>query len=585
MTNNNFKFDRKSIIGWVGRLVFSALIAAPFWWANSILKISDVWTWMLVLVVIASALPDALWVSRRRVSPAVLRVIAFALLIALPLLTDLDTTRQHPMMAGLYAITALVLLGLSFVYSRKSAAANIGLALMGVVFAVVIANVAAGMVINILEQPRTQQVPPTQQTEIVEATEIPAEPTDVPTEAPTEAATAIPEPTVDPDATPEPSATPAPELPIAGYGYMDFIEDGGEASWTQFTGFGPRVNSSAHVYMYDVNGQVVYDTTVEWNSKGMRGPDVSYEKPDDTYRILIIGDSFVEAIQQPYEQTFPALLQAELNERGGDQKYEVIAMGRTGWGTLHELIYYQVEGYKFDADLVILSFYINDVADTFPRVFYPNINNTNFEFVFEDSGEVRIVDTNNQPVPPNSARLLYNALPPFLQQTNLARLYVRTGDPPIPVITPGGVLTRVHPQYLIYVDEPEIEGYPEGWERTERGLRLLANEVQADGAEFAVMSISVGEDMVENVSYWYPDLTEGYQWNAERPDQMLEQILDGTGGSLIKTRPYYEDYADQMGRVLYDLIFLPEDQHFNALGHELTAGVIYEWLVDQGIVE
>lgn len=555
------------------------LIASPFWWVNSVLKINDIWAWTLILVVIASTLPDSLWVSQRGLSPILSRLMAFVLLIAVPLMTTLSVIRQHPLMAAHYVLTVLILLALSFAYSQKGAIANIGLALTGIFFSMVIANVAAGMVLNIMDQPRTQQVPPTstQQPEIVEATYSPSEP-------PTEAAAPTTAPTHDPNAIPEPTATPAPELPIAGYGYMDFITDGGEASWTQFTGFGPRVNSSAHAYMYDANGQIVYDTVVEWNSKGMRGPDVSYEKPTNTYRILIIGDSFVEAIQQPYEQTFPALLESKLNEREGNQRYEVIAMGRTGWGTLHELIYYQVEGYKFNADLVILSFYINDVADTFPRVFYPNINNTNFEFVFEDTGDVRIVDTNNQPVPPNSTRVLYNALPPLLQKTNLARLFVRAGDPPIPVITPGGVLTRVHPQYLIYVDEPEIEGYPEGWDRTERGLRLFANEVQANGGEFAVLSISVGESMVKNVSYWYPDLTEGYQWNADRPDQKLEQILDGTGASLIKTRPYFEDYAEQIGKPLYELIFLPEDLHFNALGHELTVEVLIKWLADQEIV-
>ena len=281
--------------------------------------------------------------------------------------------------------------------------------------------------------------------------------------------TLTPSPTPTPDA-PTPEPTPAVQLQVAGTGYMEFFEDGGEVAWGHLTGYGPRINARARAYMLDADGRLVYDTLVEFNAKGARGPEVDYEKPDDVYRILIIGDLFVEALQVDYEQTFYGLLQDELAQHNTpDRKYEVVALGRTGWGTLQEYLYYHVEGYKYRPDLVIVLFYINDVADNYPSFFYPGINNTNFEYVFEGDS-VRIVDTHNEPLPPNTPRRLYNALPKLLRETNLARLYVRLGDPPPPVLTPGGVMTRVHPQFYIYVTDPEPEGYDEGWRRTARAL-------------------------------------------------------------------------------------------------------------------
>jgi lysophospholipase L1-like esterase len=405
-----------------------------------------------------------------------------------------------------------------------------------------------------------------------------------PTTTPPPSPTATPSPTAGPNVTPEPTPTPAPTRPIAGFGYLDWVEDNGEAEWTNLTAYGPRVDSVAHAYMYDVNGEIVYDNIVEYNGKGYRGPEASYEKPDDVYRILIIGDSFVEAIQVPYEETFQAQLQARLSEQDtAERRYEVVAMGRTGWGTVHETVYYQVEGYKYDADLVILMFYINDVADNFPRFFYPNVNDTNFDFVFGEDG-IQILDTNEEPLPPNRPRLLYNALPTFLKESKLARLLIRLADPPVPVQTPGGVMTRVHPQFYIYVAEPPVEGYEEGWQRTADTLNILADSVEANGSELAVMPIFLGQEMVTNVSNWFPELTAGWQWDAGLPEQRLREILGGRDVLLWSTRPYFEEYAEEAGGEVYNLFYLPEDGHFNAQGHEVTYEAVYGWLVEAGLV-
>jgi hypothetical protein len=228
-------------------------------------------------------------------------------------------------------------------------------------------------------------------------------------------------------------------------------------------------------------------------------------------------------------------------------------------------------------------FYINDVADNFPRFFYPNVNNTNYDFVIEEDN-IQILDTNEEPLPPNRPRLLYNALPEFLKRRNLARLLIRLADPPIPTQTPGGVMTRVHPQFYIYVAEPLVEGYDVGWERTADTLNILAKSVEENGSQLAVAPIFLGEEMVTNVSNWFPELTEGWQWDAGLPDERLGEILAGSGAWLWPVRPYFEAYAEEVDGEVYNLLYLPEDGHFNELGHELTYEAVYGWLFEAGVV-
>ncbi|MBA3965437.1 MAG: hypothetical protein H0X47_06640 [Nitrospirales bacterium] len=57
-----------------------------------------------------------------------------------------------------------------------------------------------------------------------------------------------------------------------------------------------------------------------FNSHGFRDYERTYEKPKDTFRILIFGDSYVEALQVPLEESFPALLEQKLNGGSSTKK-------------------------------------------------------------------------------------------------------------------------------------------------------------------------------------------------------------------------------------------------------------------------
>jgi hypothetical protein len=49
---------------------------------------------------------------------------------------------------------------------------------------------------------------------------------------------------------------------------------------------------------------------VQVNRDGFRGPDYLRQKPVDTLRIAVLGDSVTEAQQVPYEDTFCAIITA-----------------------------------------------------------------------------------------------------------------------------------------------------------------------------------------------------------------------------------------------------------------------------------
>src|SRR5882757_3160792 len=79
---------------------------------------------------------------------------------------------------------------------------------------------------------------------------------------------------------------------------------------------------------------------VSVNRAGFRGPQWSIAKPADTLRVAVIGDSFTEAPQVAYEQTFCSVAGRALGgcKGVGGRKIQVMNFGIDAYGTAQELI-------------------------------------------------------------------------------------------------------------------------------------------------------------------------------------------------------------------------------------------------------
>src|SRR3989344_3033302 len=56
-----------------------------------------------------------------------------------------------------------------------------------------------------------------------------------------------------------------------------------------------------------------YENTVAVNNLGFHGPEVSTQKGKNTFRIILIGSSYVSAIQVSADQMWATLLEEKLN--------------------------------------------------------------------------------------------------------------------------------------------------------------------------------------------------------------------------------------------------------------------------------
>lgn len=94
------------------------------------------------------------------------------------------------------------------------------------------------------------------------------------------------------------------------------------------------------------------------NALGLRDGEREVEKKSGTFRVGLVGDSMVEALQVDQSQTFSAVAERALKANGINA--EVVNLAMAGMGPLRQLVRMEVSGYPLNLDLAVFVLNVND---------------------------------------------------------------------------------------------------------------------------------------------------------------------------------------------------------------------------------
>jgi len=109
---------------------------------------------------------------------------------------------------------------------------------------------------------------------------------------------------------------------------------------------------------------------VHVNGKGLRGPELAFERPPGSLRILWLGDSvtFGYGVER-VEETFPYAVAERLAARLGIP-VETVNAGVGGYAPWQQLAWLEREGWRYAPDLVVVGFVLNDLTEPLSLVRY-----------------------------------------------------------------------------------------------------------------------------------------------------------------------------------------------------------------------
>lgn len=293
-----------------------------------------------------------------------------------------------------------------------------------------------------------------------------------------------------------------------------------------------------------------FQNDVKTNSFGFHSREYSLEKPEGVFRIAIIGDSFIEAMQVPLEKTVASLFEQKLNSLASRfYRYEVIPFGISSHGTYKNILYYENYASRFNPDLVIDALAWNDIEDD----------------VFESETIAK---------PPGG----------LLKQIKK-------------VLRKSVLITTLRKSYMTFLSDPErnsdtlssgveilLPEYDDFWEKAwilqEKLLKNFKKAATKNNSDFMLVSLTDGYRVHQDLLEEFKATTQGNAIDLDKPEKLLSEIAQENSFVYLALSPLFRERAEKEdGTTVW-----PCDGHWNEMGHEWAADALFDYLVSQRLI-
>ena len=337
-----------------------------------------------------------------------------------------------------------------------------------------------------------------------------------------------------------------------------------------------------------------FTVSQSFNSRGIRGPEYSYSKGENEYRILVLGDSIAEGYGVEFNELFSEVLKGRLNSTGSEYYYEVITMGMSGYSTDQELLYYQYEGKKYCPDLTILMFHENDVWLNTQSVVPGDFPYNKPLFILKD-GELELT---NIPVPKFDSTMIHES---FIQKVkgwfsgnsylyNFVARKVTENPFLLSLAVKIGLVEDIYdengfalvPDYLRVWEKVYSADIGYAWKVTEALVITLRDEAVSIGSKLLVFNVPRKESFY--LKDW-EDTKKKYgisekDWNVDQAGVELGALCNRNEIDYINPTEIFQVKADSLaleGKRLY----YTYDGHWNATGHQVAGEILAQYILEE----
>lgn len=346
------------------------------------------------------------------------------------------------------------------------------------------------------------------------------------------------------------------------------------------------------------------ESFVKINSDGLRDVEHSKQKPANTLRIAVIGDSYAEAFQVPMEQAFWKLAENNLKScsKLNGQTIEVINFGVSGYGTAQQLITLQRQVFEYSPDVVLLAVTTNnDVLDNsralkktdeIPYFVYRGdrlelddsfrVNNT-FRWRTSKISRLGTWFRDNLRVVQLVHHAQYAIKNYFAKRRAQVAPAQQLSNQTPTVETPQKQIVRAEDigiDNMIY-REPADPNWLEAWRVTEGLMMEMRRETEAKGAKFVIFTLSNGIQVFPEAAPRQTFLEKIGASDIFYPDRRIKNLGERENFKVFNLAPELQTYAEQNKVYLHGFGADIGNGHWNTEGHRVAGELVSKKLCEE----
>lgn len=309
-------------------------------------------------------------------------------------------------------------------------------------------------------------------------------------------------------------------------------------------------------------------TEIRISDEGLRD-----KKHEDSvaFRILGLGDSFTFGTMVEAEGTFLANIESQLAKRI-TTKADVVNAGTPGYGTDQEFKLLKRLFDRYNPNVVLVGFYLNDVLETSMP-----------DFTVEDG----------YCVPPESIRrkggkkrrTMKRRIAVMMNTLQTPALLVnRLSAVPAFRKALSGIVSKARREDLERLQLYSKRNSPQtdaAWKLIGDYLREMSAFVTEQGSRIVVVYIP--ENRQADSDLWKKDMLQfsamADSYDRLHPNEQIARICQREGISFMDMTSEFRKKTDRGEKLYFTL-----DPHFNEAGHELAAELIYEKLLNEDLL-
>ncbi len=298
------------------------------------------------------------------------------------------------------------------------------------------------------------------------------------------------------------------------------------------------------------------------NTLGLRGPDIQPSKQPDTYRILMLGDSFTMGKGVGDHETFSVFLEEYLNGKStikNDMTIEVLNAGVDSYAPILSFLQLKKIAIPLEPNLVVLNL---DMSDLIQEVAYRNTATY--------GSDAHIVGIAGREVGPVGKKFLVpvlrNWIDKNLYMTRLVLFYVDKWTTRSNDLTIRNTVLLANLELLKHTLSDDTADRTEQWQNIFDSILNIKKYCSTHGMNFLLTIYPWGHQV--NEREWVPGRREYIPENAVISDKSIHTLQDfvvRNNIDLLNTFPGFRAYSGPPP------LYFDYDMHWTDAGHKLMA--------------